>query len=221
MKKKISLLVIVLLNIGIIVFFNIRRQYKPEKIDNLNNKELKEVIPDLTVKWDENKSIYINEIHGIKWSLPRRLNWTGRPIVTESTIFKIRDDDNYILLSINVNNAGKENLDAWDVTGHYKSPEYIRTMRKIALQSETIYIDSEVTREIISGIHANKIITEYQIVQTDFPVGYYRLQYQYQLGNGENVYTFNITGLYLQKTEYKKFDKIANDIINGLVINKL
>ena len=216
MKKKICLLAVLLFNVGAIL----SAQPKPEKIDNLYNREVEEVVSDLIVKWDESSSVYINEVHGIKWSLPRYLKWTGRPIVSGSTIFKMRNEDYLILVSINVGNTGRE-IDAWKIIDTYKSPEFIREIKKNALLSETVYIDSKATKELICDIHTNKIVTEYEISQSDFPAGYYRLAYQYQLGNGENVYTFNITGLYLQKAEYEDFGKLVNDIIRGLHIKKL
>lgn len=194
---------------------------EPVKAEARSNTEFVKKHPALIVKWDKDKSVYVNDIHGIKWNLPQDLEWSERPVVGESTIFKIRNDDYFILLSIGVNNAGGRGLDAWENIGYYKTTEYIRKMKEAARLSETEYINSNVTKELISGIHTNKIITECKIAQSDFPDGFYRLAYQYQLGNGENVYTFSITGLYLRKAEYGDFDEIANDIIKGLVISKL
>ena len=221
MKKLFSFRAILLLNICVIILCHIYAQHRPGKTDNYSNKEFRKNTADLIATWDKDKSVYVNDIHGIKWSLPQHLEWIERPIVGESTIFKMRNDDYFILLSINVDNAGGRNLDAWENIDKYKTPEFIREMREMARLQETEYINSKVIKELISGIHTNKIITEYKITQPDYPDGVYRLAYQYQLGNGEYIYTFNITGLYLLKTEYGDFDKIANDIIKGLVISKL
>ena len=91
MKKLFSFRVILLLNICVVILYNVYAQHGPEKTDNYSNKELRKNTADLIAKWDKHNSVYVNDIHGIKWSLPRHLEWIERPVVGESTIFKIRN----------------------------------------------------------------------------------------------------------------------------------
>ena len=56
-------------------------------------------------KWDVFTSKYINMTHNITWQLPNNLTWAGRPILTEDTLLKVRNENTHILVSLAIHNG--------------------------------------------------------------------------------------------------------------------
>ena len=77
--------------------------------------------------WNSRTATYSNSAHKITWKLIEEWTWVGRPIFTEGTLLKVRNDDTHILVSLGVN---KE--DAVWITG----PDGWITMSSVSVRTE-------------------------------------------------------------------------------------
>ena len=90
--------------------------------------------------WNSTTSTYTNTQYGIRWKLIEEWDWEARPILSKSTILKVRNNDTRILVSLDVQSLGKEeNQEIWDYLHLYESKEYYN-MQKAFLYSIRIKI---------------------------------------------------------------------------------
>ena len=64
--------------------------------------------------WNSSKATYTNSVHKITWKLIEDLEWIGRPILSESTLLKVRNDDTHILVKLGANKEVGLKGDVWD-----------------------------------------------------------------------------------------------------------
>jgi len=50
--------------------------------------------------WNSRTATYTNTTHGITWQLIDDWTWSGRPILADGTLLKVRNDDTHILVSL-------------------------------------------------------------------------------------------------------------------------
>lgn len=60
--------------------------------------------------WNSTTSTYTNTQHGIRWKLIEEWDWEERPILSRSTILKVRNNDTRILISLDVRVLEKKRI---------------------------------------------------------------------------------------------------------------
>ena len=74
--------------------------------------------------WDDKTATYTNRAHKLSWTLIEDLKWDGRPILANSTLLKVRNEDTYILVKLGATYNDGPEQDAWAAMSFYESPEY-------------------------------------------------------------------------------------------------
>lgn len=77
--------------------------------------------------WNSTTATYRNDKYGVIWELPTELKWTNRPILTESTIFKVRNNDMLLTVSIRVVPYNGETVDIWSEECHIRGMSEMST----------------------------------------------------------------------------------------------
>ena len=112
-------------------------------------------------KWDAKTATYTNNAHKISWKLIEGLKWDGRPILTNSTLFKVRNDDTYILVKLGAVHYDGPEQDAWEAMSYYESDEYKKIIEATAKAEGMKVVDSKAIKSQLCGVHANKLTTHY------------------------------------------------------------
>ena len=163
--------------------------------------------------WDDKTATYTNKAHKLSWKLIDELKWDGRPILTSTTLLKVRNDDTYILVRLGATHYDGPEQDAWEVMSFYESPDYKKMIDATARSEGMKVVDSKAIKSQLCGIHANKLITHYQET-------IHRVDYTYQVAVNNYTYTLSVTALMLTIDELKDFEKVATKIFNGFQINR-
>ena len=170
--------------------------------------------------WDDKTATYTNKAHKLSWKLIDELKWDGRPILTSSTLLKVRNDDTYILVKLGATHYVGPEQDAWEVMAFYESPDYKKMIDATAKSEGMKVVDSKAIKSQLCGIHANKLITHYSKFLSEYQETIHRVDHTYQVAVNNYTYTLSVTALMLTGDELKDFEKVATKIFNGFQINR-
>ena len=167
--------------------------------------------------WDVFTSTYTNNAHNITWKLLDNLTWVRRPILTEGTLLKVRNDDLHILVSLAVQD-NVEQGDIWDSVSDFESPQMVEIKRLTAIQNGMTFIGTKAIKSSVCGIHAVNTRTEMKKYYPEHQATVYGIEVMYIFYKRGNLYSLTVTGLSVPEDVIEDFDRIAIDIYNGFSI---
>lgn len=169
--------------------------------------------------WNEKTAIYTNTNHKITWKLIEELEWKGRPILTNSTLFRVRNDDTQILVSLGIQDADKSTKDIWDMLPAYNSKELLAFPKAEATRNgmELQYVRP--MKSQLCGLHANKVKTDMTKYSPEYKLTMHSVKYMYQFIYSDYLYTLTVWGLSVWEDELEDFDYLATKIMNGFKID--
>ena len=170
--------------------------------------------------WDDKTATYTNRAHKLSWKLIEDLKWDGRPILANSTLLKVRNEDTYILVKLGATHYDGPEQDAWEIMSFYESPEYKNIIDATAKSEGMKVVESKAAKSQLCGIHANKLTTHYSKYLSEYQQTIHRVDYTYQVAVNNYTYTLSVTALMLTGDELKDFERVATKIFNGFQISR-
>ena len=171
-----------------------------------------------TVKYkegfDTSNSTYYNSEYGILWDLKEDgLEWHVRPIDAKSTIMKVRDYNQNILISMNVNPNDTGSSDAWYGFSYFNGKEMTDMRRAMADMMGERVVNDKVEKKTVASLHAIRTRTD-QVKNNLHSIvyGYYFIY------NG-NLYNVSITSIDTASKDIPAIDKVAEKLIAKLKIS--
>ena len=163
--------------------------------------------------FDEVNYTYKNSTYHILWDLKDDgLEWYERPILGESTIFKVRDYNKNILVSININRYDDDGTDAWDMISQVDNPQ-MKKMREQAAQMQGLTVlSSKTTKTTVSSKHA--ILTR---TDQNGSAGHW-VAYSYVIPYRGTLYTVAITSVDISSKDIADYDKTVERLIKQFKI---
>ena len=169
--------------------------------------------------WNEKTTTYTNIKHKITWKLIEELEWKARPILSNSTLLKVRNDDTQILVSIDVQDDDKSVKDVWEMLSIYNSKAYLAYPKAEAARNgmELQYVRP--MKSQLCGLHANKVKTDMTKHYPEHKLTMHSVKYMYQFISGDYLYTLTIWGLSIREDDLEDFDYLATKLVNGFKID--
>lgn len=168
--------------------------------------------------WNSRTATYTNTVHGITWNLIEDWTWIGRPILTNGTLLKVRNDDTHILVSLAVHKEDKVISDVWDYVSEFESPAVIQLKKMTAKQNDMTFIGTKATKSQLCGFHAVKTRTDMKKYYPEHNATVHGIEIMYNLYNQGYTYTATVTALSVLEEEIDVFDRIAIELFNGFSI---
>lgn len=169
--------------------------------------------------WDSETATYTNAKHNITWNLIDELTWIGRPILTESTLFKVRNDDFHILIKLGVlQHHGGPEADSWNYLSQYDSKELQDLTKAEAKRNGMTFKGITAAKSQLCGIHAIKTKSDMTKYYPEHDATVHCIEYTYHLFKNKNIYTVSVTALSVLEEELDNFDRIATMLFNGFNI---
>ncbi len=169
--------------------------------------------------WNNKTATYTNASYGITWTLIEGLDWIGRPILTESTLLKVRNDDTHIMVSLGAQQYNDDGGDIWDYLSFYTQKDYLDMAKAEAKRNDMVFQYVKPVKSQLCGRHANKIKTDMTKYYPEQNLTIHAVNYQYQVSKGGYIYTLGIYGLSVREDELAEFDSIVANIVNGFKFN--
>ena len=170
--------------------------------------------------WDDKTATYTNRAHKLSWKLIEDLKWDGRPILANSTLLKVRNEDAYILVKLGATYNDGPEQDAWEAMSFYESSEYKKIIDATAKSEGMKVVESKAIKSQLCGIHANKLTTHYSKYLSEYQQTIHRVDYTYKVAVNNYMYTLSVTALVLTGDELKDFERVATRIFNGFHISR-
>jgi hypothetical protein len=168
--------------------------------------------------WNNATATYTNVKHGITWTLIEGLDWIGRPILTESTLLKVRDDDTHILVTLGAKRTNGDEIDIWDYLSMYSTKQYLDIAKAEAKRNDMVFQYFKPVKSQLCGQHAIKVKSDMTKYYSEYKTTIHTVKYLYQIISGGYVYTLEILGLSVREDELAEFDRIVTRIVNGFII---
>ncbi len=168
--------------------------------------------------WNSRTATYTNTAHGITWKLIDEWTWVGRPILTESTLLKVRNDDTNILIKLGATKGDEGDTDAWDYISMFQSKQYLDMVRAQAKQNDMMFVSSKAVKSQLCGIHAVKTRTDMKKYYPEHKATVHGIEIMYNLYRRGNLYSVTVTALSVLEEDISEFDKIATELFNGFTI---
>ena len=169
--------------------------------------------PEVKEGFDEENYTYKNSTYHILWDLKDDgLEWYERPILGGSTIFKVRDYNKNILVSININKYQDDGTDAWGMVSEMDGPQ-MNQMRKQAAEAQGLKILSDMTQKTeVSSKHAFVSRTD-----QEGSAGHW-VAYSYVIPYCGTLYTVAITSVDISTREIAEYDKTVERLFKKFKI---
>jgi len=168
--------------------------------------------------WNNKTATYVNTAHQITWQLIDEWTWTGRPILTEGTLLKVRNDDTHILVSLSVQKDDSFVGDIWDCVSDYESPVVVSIKKVTAKQNGMVFLGTKATKSRLSGIHAVKTRTDMKKYYAEYNATVHGIEIMQILYRRGRCYTATVTALSVLEEDIPEFERIATEIFNGFII---
>jgi hypothetical protein len=168
--------------------------------------------------WNSKTANYTNTTHKITWQLIEDFEWIGRPILEESTLLKVRNDDTHIMIKLGATKAGKFDGDIWEYVSMYESSEFVESSKQLAAHNGMEYLGTKAIKSQLCGIHAVKTRTDMKKYYPEHKQTVHSIEITYSLYKNEYIYTVSVTALSVLEEEIADFDRIATQIFNGFKI---
>ena len=170
--------------------------------------------------WNSRTATYSNDRYGVKWTLIDEVSWVGRPILTESTLFKVRNDDTQIMVSLGVRKADSPHYEIWDDLSVYTSDEIMSILRAGAKKDNMVLKSVQPVRSHVRGYHANKVRVEKTKYYSEYNTTVYAISYTYDVAKDGYIYAIAINGLSMLKEDISEFDRIVTVLLDGFNFTK-
>ena len=168
--------------------------------------------------WNSKTATYTNSAHGINWQLIEDVDWVGRPILENSTLFKVRNDDTQILVKLGATKTKPSDEDVWDYVSMFESTEFTEPQRQLAAQKGMKYVGTKADKSQLCGIHAVKIRTDMKKYYPEYKQTVHSIEITYSFYRSGYIYNVSVTSLSVLEEEIADFDRIATIIFNGFKI---
>ena len=168
--------------------------------------------------WNSKTATYSNSAHKITWQLIEDADWVGRPILDESTLFKVRNDDTQILVRLGATKTKHSDEDVWDFVSMFESTEFTEPQRQLAAYNGMEYVGTKAVKSQLCGIHAVKTRTDMKKYYPEYKQTVHSIEIKYSLYRNGYIYTLSVTALSVLEEELVDFDRIATMIFNGFKI---
>ena len=169
--------------------------------------------------WDRSKATYTNSTHKITWQLIEDLDWIGCPILTESTLLKVRNDDTQIMVKLGANKEVGLKGDIWDFVSEKETPQLERMYKQQALRNGMTYLGSKSVRSQLCGHHAIKKRIDMKKDYPEYDQTVNCIEIQYAFYKGDYIYTACVMALSVLEEEIDIFESVATQLFKGFSIN--
>lgn len=168
--------------------------------------------------WNSRTATYTNTTHNITWQLIDELTWVGRPILTDGTLLKVRNDDTHILVSLAVHKEDGVVSDIWDHISDFESPEVVQLKKMTAKQNNMTFLGTKAVKSQLCGLHAVKTRTDMKRYYPEHNATVHGIEIMYNIYKRGFLYTVTVTALSVLEEEIDGFDRIAIELFNGFRI---
>ena len=168
--------------------------------------------------WNSRTATYTNATHNITWQLFDDLVWSGRPILTDGTLLKVRNDDTHILVSLAVHKEDKAVSDIWDYVSEFESPAVVQLKKMTAQQNNMTFLGTKAVKSQLCGLHAVKTRTDMKRYYPEHNATVHGIVIMYNLYKRGNLYSMTVTALSVLEEDIDAFDRLATEIFNGFSI---
>ena len=168
--------------------------------------------------WNNATATYSNAKYGVTWTLIDGLEWVGRPILSDDTLLKVRNDDSHILVTLGAVLVDAKGVDIWDFVSQYNTEEFIAAARELAKHNGMTLQYVKPIRSQLCGKHAVKIKTDMTKYHPEYDVTVHSVEYKYQVVSGNAFLTLTVTGLSVLESELEDFDLIVKILFDGVSI---
>lgn len=169
--------------------------------------------------WDAKTATYINKSHHIVWHIMEDIDWVARPVLSNTTLFKAKDEESGIMVTLGCHRNNTPGSDVWDMLPEYDKKEFVDMLKAQAKEMGLTYKSKKTSRSQICGKHATKITTDMTQYHPQYNVTTHAMNTIYQVANGEYIYTLNILATTLREEDVPLFDKIVASLIKGFSFN--
>ena len=168
--------------------------------------------------WNSETATYTNTTHKITWQLIEDAEWVSRPILEESTLLKVRNDETQILVKLGARKTKPGDEDVWDYIQMFESPEFQEVPKQQAAYFGMEYLGTKAVRSQLCGIHAVKTRTDMKKYYPEYQQTVHSIELSYSLYRNGYIYTVTVTALSVLEEEISDFERIATVIFNGFKI---
>jgi len=168
--------------------------------------------------WNNKTATYSNAEHKITWQLVDNLEWVERPILTKSTLLKVRNYDTELLVSLGANEYNSSDfVDSWDYLSEIEIQQK-ELFKQLSEQAGMEYVKTEATKSQLCGIHAIKIRSDSRAYNPESGQTIHYIEITYGLFRRGYIYTVSVAVFVLEE-DIADFDRIATMIFNGFKIS--
>ena len=168
--------------------------------------------------WNSRTATYTNSTHKISWQLIEDLEWIGRPILSGSTLLKVRNDDTQILIKLGANKEVGLKGDVWDLVSEKEHPQLEKLHKQQAQQNGMTYLGTKTVRSQLCGNHAIKKRIDMKKHYPEHGQTVHCVEIEYIFYKGDYLYTVSVMALSVLEEEVDLFERIATQIFNGFSI---
>ena len=165
--------------------------------------------------WNTRTATYTNTAHSLKWQLMDNLTWIGRPILSEDTLFKVRNDDTHILIKLGATKGEDGNRDAWDFISMFQSSQFQAPYKQQAQQNGMSFLGLKAAKDQLCGIHAIKTRSDMKKYYPEHKQTVHSIEIIYTVYRRGYMYTVSVAALSVIENEIELFDNIANELFKG------
>jgi len=131
--------------------------------------------------WNSKTATYTNTTHKITWQLIEDAEWVGRPILEESTLLKVRNDETQILVKLGATKTKPSDDDVWDYIQMFESPEFQELTKQQAAYFGMEYLGTKAVKSQLCGIHAVKTCTDMKKYYPEYKQTVHSIEISYSL----------------------------------------
>lgn len=168
--------------------------------------------------WDSIKATYTNSTHKITWQLIEDLDWIGRPILSGSTLLKVRNDDTHILVTLGATKEVGLKGDVWDYVSEQEPPQLEKMHKQQAQQNGMTYLGAKSMRSQLCGNHAIKKRVDMKKDYPEYGQTVHCIEIVYLFYKGDYIYTVSVLALSVLEEETDLFEGIATQLFKGFSI---
>lgn len=168
--------------------------------------------------WNSSTATYTNSAHKITWHLIEDLDWIGRPILSGSTLLKVRNDDTHILVKLGANKEVGIKGDVWDYVSEKEPPQLEKMHKQQAQQNGMTYLGAKSVRSQLCGNHAIKKRIDMKKDYSEHGQTVHCIEIEYLFYKGDYIYTVSVMALSVLEEEVDLFERVATQLFNGFSI---
>ncbi len=169
-------------------------------------------------KWNRSMATYTNPFHKITWQLIEELDWIERPILSGSTLLKVRNDETQLLVKLGANKKVGLNGDIWDLISEQEPPQLEKMRKQQAQDYGMQFLGVKSMKSQLCGFHAIKKRIDMKKDYPDYGQAVHCIEIEYIFYKSDYIYTVSVMTLSVLDEEISLFDKISTQLFNGFII---